>query len=113
MAIYAIGDVQGCFDELQELLSVAGIGEDDQIIALGDVVDRGPQSPAVLAFFQTTRNAVSIMGNHERKHVRSFRGKIRPALSQQICRRQIGEDSYENACRTFGLSNGAFSVLNP
>ncbi|TVS11508.1 MAG: hypothetical protein EA424_23705 [Planctomycetaceae bacterium] len=37
-----IGDIHGCFDELQDLLQAAGLASDDQIIALGDIVDRGP-----------------------------------------------------------------------
>lgn len=86
-----IGDIHGCFIELQELLDKAGLGAEDEIIALGDVVDRGPDSPRVLQFFQTNLNARSLMGNHERKHIRSFRGEIPPALSQIISRQQFGE----------------------
>ena len=42
---------------------------------------------------------MSLMGNHERKHVHSQRGRVRPALSQLITRRQIGEPGYDAACR--------------
>src|SRR5262249_26309232 len=42
-------------------------------------------------------NASSIQGNHERKHVLSYHGKTPPALSQQIARRQFGEDRYPDA----------------
>ena len=94
-----IGDIHGCFDELQDLLDAAALAEQDQIIALGDIVDRGPDSLRVLSFFAATANACSLMGNHERKHVRSHRGQIRPALSQWITRRQIGEPGYADACR--------------
>lgn len=89
-----IGDIQGCYTEFQALLDKAGVGSDDAIIALGDMVDRGPDSPGVLAFFMTRANAQSLMGNHERKHVRSFRGEIPPALSQRITRWQCGEAQY-------------------
>ena len=94
-----IGDIHGCLAELNDLFDAAGLAADDEIIAIGDIVDRGPDSPAVLQFFQQTSNAQSLIGNHERKHVRSHRGEIRPALSQLIARRQIGEDAYEQACR--------------
>lgn len=94
-----IGDIHGCFDELQDLLQAAGLAADDQITALGDIVDRGPDSPRVLDFFDSAHNAMSLMGNHERKHVHSHAGRIRPALSQQITRRQIGEAGYDDACR--------------
>lgn len=93
-----IGDIHGCFDELQELLQRAGLGADDQIVALGDAVDRGPDSVRVLEFLRANQRACSLMGNHERKHIRSFNNELRPALSQKITRRQLGEQDYPNAC---------------
>ncbi len=93
-----IGDIHGCHDELQELLDRAGLGAGDEIIALGDAVDRGPDSVGVLALLREHPGASSIQGNHERKHVRSFAGELCPALSQQITRRQLGEAAYPRAC---------------
>ncbi|MBE0698007.1 MAG: metallophosphoesterase, partial [Anaerolineaceae bacterium] len=83
---------------------IAGLAEDDAIIALGDIVDRGPDSPGVLNFFRSARGSQdqkvravrSIMGNHERKHIRSARHEIKPALSQVLARAQFG-DSYPAA----------------
>lgn len=92
MRQFIIGDIHGCFVELQELLDKAGLAEDDEIIALGDIVDRGPDSPRVLQFFQSHPQARSLMGNHERKHIRSFHGEIAPALSQVISRQQFGTE---------------------
>lgn len=92
-----IGDIHGCYTELQELLDKVGLSADDEIIAIGDIVDRGPDSPNVLNFFRTHPNARSLMGNHERKHVRSFRGETKPAFSQLITRRQFGEAYYPEA----------------
>jgi serine/threonine protein phosphatase 1 len=86
-----IGDIHGCYDELQALLDSGRLNSDDEIIALGDIVDRGPATPQVLEFFQTQPNARSIMGNHERKHLRSFRGETKAARSQTITRMQLGE----------------------
>lgn len=86
-----IGDMHGCFDELQALLDLVAPVKNDQIIALGDIVDRGPNSEKTLEFFRDTPNAVSLMGNHERKHIRSARGSVRPALSQKIVRAQLGD----------------------
>ncbi len=92
-----IGDIHGCYHELLDLLDRAGLSSDDQIMAIGDVVDRGPHSAEVLAFFQRTPNTRSILGNHERKHIRSFRGEIQPAASQRITRAQVGEPDYPAA----------------
>jgi serine/threonine protein phosphatase 1 len=89
-----VGDIHGCMTEFLDLLQVAGLSVEDEVIAVGDVVDRGPDSPRLLEFFHQHPNARSLMGNHERKHIRSFRGEIEPALSQVITRRQLGEERY-------------------
>jgi len=91
-----IGDIYGCYRELMELLDQAALSEEDEIIALGDILDRGPDSQRVLEFFRHHPNAFSLMGNHERKHIRSFKGETRPALSQRITRLQLG-DAYSGA----------------
>jgi serine/threonine protein phosphatase 1 len=86
-----IGDIHGCYDELQALLDKAGLADGDEIISIGDLVDRGPDSPRVLDFFRATPHARAILGNHERKHLRSHRGETQPALSQLITRWQFDE----------------------
>ncbi len=94
MRQFIIGDIHGCYDELQELLAKAALNSDDEIRSIGDLVDRGGDSAAVVEFFRTTDNADSLMGNHERKHVRWFEEEIEPAASQIITRKQIGEAEY-------------------
>jgi len=86
-----IGDIHGCYDELRDLLDVISPTREDKIIAIGDIVDRGPDSEKVLEFVRDTPRATSIMGNHERKHIRSARGETRAALGQKIVRQQCGE----------------------
>ncbi len=91
MQTLVIGDIHGCYDELQALLDKAGLTEGAAIVSVGDCVDRGPDTPAVLEFFQKTPNAFLIMGNHERKHVRAGRHEVKLAQSQKISRIQFGE----------------------
>ena len=97
MRTLVIGDIHGCFAELRDLLDSAALSKEDQVIALGDFMDRGPDSPSVLAFLRDSENARSLKGNHERKHLLSSRGIIRPALSQMLTRTQFDEDSYARA----------------
>lgn len=93
MKTLIIGDIHGCYFELMDLVEKSGISTNDQIIALGDLMDRGPDSPAVIDFFRST-NTRSVMGNHEQKHIRSFRGEIEPAVGQIIARKQFTGDCY-------------------
>jgi serine/threonine protein phosphatase 1 len=90
MQTLVIGDIHGCYQELQALLDKAGLASGDAIIAIGDLVDRGPETPQVLDFFQESAGARALMGNHESKHVRAARGELKLSLSQQISRQQFG-----------------------
>lgn len=67
MALYLIGDVQGCDTALGRLLdTIAFSPSRDQLILLGDLVNRGPESGAVLRRLSALGNAAQcLLGNHD------------------------------------------------
>lgn len=79
MAIYVIGDIQGCYGELQQLLERIHFdpGEDRLWIA-GDLVNRGPQSLEVLRFIHGLgERAITVLGNHD-LHLLAVAAKVKP-----------------------------------
>lgn len=66
--LLAIGDIHGCYDALVRLSDYANITSQDQVVFLGDYVDRGPDSARVIDFLlarMQSGNTVCLRGNHE------------------------------------------------
>ncbi len=67
MAIYAIGDIQGCYDDLIRLLELIRFKPgSDQVWFTGDLVNRGPKSLETLRFVKSLGDsAITVLGNHD------------------------------------------------
>lgn len=94
MKSLVIGDIHGCYAELMALLDKVGLSTEDQIIALGDILDRGPDPEKVMDFFSQHPQASCLMGNHEHKHLLVNQGTIKPSISQKITRKQFSSQGY-------------------
>ncbi len=71
-----VGDVHGCLRELQDLLSLASLGASDDVVFVGDLVARGPDSLGVLELAMNL-SAKSVQGNHERKLLQAYDAESR------------------------------------
>lgn len=100
--VYVVGDVHGCLEELEQLLSELELGEDDLAIFVGDLVRKGPESRAVLDRVsssrhtsetgecprsQTDRSKVAVVPFAERRPI-DFRGFVD---EREIVERALGE----------------------
>ena len=86
-----IGDIHGCYDELLQLVGSANLATEDRIVAVGDLVDRGPKSLDVVRFFAADRERrLAVLGNHEEKHLLHIRPD-RADPSGRIVRYQFTE----------------------
>ncbi|GAB3871337.1 polynucleotide kinase-phosphatase [Kibdelosporangium lantanae] len=109
-----IGDVHGCRPELEDLLTELGytLTRDDdgrpvnaahpdgrRAVFVGDLVDRGPDTPGVLRLVMgmvESGNAFCVCGNHEQKLVRALRGRnVRVTHGLEESLEQLGAETPE------------------
>jgi hypothetical protein len=94
-----VGDVHGCVAELGRLLEGLAPGADDQVLFVGDLVARGPDSRGVLALYRDVRGR-SVLGNHEWRLLAAHRarraGQKRQRLSSPhyALLQQLGEEDW-------------------
>lgn len=93
---HIIGDIHGCFTEMVQCLRHAGLSEKDIVIAVGDLVDRGPHIMEVVKTFVMNPNYYSVRGNHDNKFIRWLRGN------------KVQTDSLKETITQFEL-DGSFS----
>lgn len=125
-----VGDVHGCYDELVELLTALGCvvapraGEPEgaadvatrpgrMIIFLGDLVDRGPKTPAVLRLVMSMvaqGKALCVPGNHDVKLVRALQGRdvqVKHGLAESL--KQLKQEPPEFKSHVVGFINDLVS----
>jgi len=76
MTVYALGDIQGCYDPFRRLLDKINFEPSSDLLWLtGDIVNRGPKSLQTLRFVKSLGNSVKmVLGNHECHLIATARG---------------------------------------
>jgi hypothetical protein len=101
MKTIVVGDVHGCVDELSDLLAACRYDRGDQLVLVGDLIAKGPDSRGVLALMRELA-ARSVLGNHDAHVLRArdvlLRGApparpIRPATAQLV--RELDDRDWE------------------
>ena len=74
MANYAVGDIQGCFEEFKEGLELIKFkSSKDFLWITGDLINRGPDSFKVLEYVFKIKDSVHIvLGNHDLHYLNCF-----------------------------------------
>lgn len=118
---FVVGDVHGCFDQLTELLTYHK-PETEQLVFIGDYIDRGPQSKHVLdlVMAKQTEGALCLKGNHEDLLERALTNLSKPQFSHvdyQLWLKNGGDktvDSFElDEWRTHNDVHAALSAYKP
>jgi len=86
MATYCVGDIQGCYDAFERLLAHIGFSPSrDTLYLLGDLVNRGPQSDAVLRRCMAMEGSVyALLGNHDLHLLAAVHGLRKPARKDTL-----------------------------
>ena len=87
------GDIHGCHREWETLLDKLAVSSSDRLIALGDLVCKGPSTARTLGLAMGLTNLTCLVGNHEQRLLDAWRGGHRGEAKQceRAVKRQLGE----------------------
>ncbi len=100
MAVYAIGDLQGCYDPFRRLLDEIDFNPAvDTLWLAGDLVNRGPKSLKTLRFVHEIRDSVTlVLGNHDLHLLALHSGAVRNGNRFRSLRKLLNADDAGELC---------------
>lgn len=112
-----VGDVHGCHDELLDLMERVGLGREDRLVCVGDLVVKGEKNREVLDLFMNDPRFSSVMGNHDRAVYRGLLGEgaaLKPTQLKCVRELEAGRERYAQFFGTlpFMLDLGAHVVVH-
>ena len=70
--VWVVGDIHGHLGTLRALMHRLKLGEEDRVVLLGDMIDRGPDSAGVIEYVREHPQILAIKGNHEQMAIQSL-----------------------------------------
>ena len=112
-----VGDIHGCFDELQDLLDLVQLKPNDRVAAVGDLIVKGARSAEVLDLFIRDKRFLSVVGNHDRALRQSWRGaSVRLTSAQRTTRLELSpaRERYHHYLESlpFHIDLGSYLVVH-
>ena len=99
--VWVVGDVHGFYQTMVELCARLDLSENDWVVFLGDLVDRGPNAFGVVHHVMSSNRMATVKGNHEDMMVRQFTmGKMRtPDLDVRLWMKNGGNTTVKSYLR--------------
>jgi len=108
-----VGDIHGCYHELNDLFDLIQLAADDRVIAVGDLIVKGTDSAAVLNRFIEDKRFSSVIGNHDLGVLNHWRGHGKVKKQQAACAEKLSRDKtkFESYLAAFrSLSNSKITL---
>ncbi len=88
-----VGDIHGCYDELEDMLAAVAFSAEDRLISVGDLITKGPKNREVLERFMSEPRFSAVIGNHDLALRRRWNGeKFKLKDSQKPTHKELKKD---------------------
>lgn len=96
MAIWAIGDIHGCYSSFMELLEKIQFNpQEDKLWLVGDIINRGEDSLKTMEYIYSIRESVvMILGNHDMSLISAYYGLKKPSIYMESILDSPKADAY-------------------